>query len=297
MAVPPLIALHGAGHRIVLVVSGSDKRRGRGGAASPSPVKAAALELGLPVTDDIEALLEVEAQLGVVVAYGRLIRPHLLAHMPMINLHFSLLPRWRGAAPVERALLAGDESTGVCLMALEEGLDTGCVYDRAEIGIGAFTTAADLRTELVSVGTDLLVDSLDRGLGRCEPQDDSYATYAAKLTVDDLRLDWSGSVVQLDRQVRVGGAWTTWGGERFKVHRARPALPGDRSLSIGVPDDAASPGTIWGDRRAVMVRAGDGDLEIQQVQPAGKASMGADAWANGASPFGERLGARDDAPT
>jgi len=130
MAVPPLRALHDAGHDIALVVSGADKRRGRGGATSPSPVKAVALELGLPVTADPDDVLAVAADLGVVVAYGRIIRPHVLAHLPMVNLHFSLLPRWRGAAPVERAILAGDDRTGVCVMAVEETLDTGGVYAR-----------------------------------------------------------------------------------------------------------------------------------------------------------------------
>ena len=115
-AVAPLRALHAAGHDIVLVVSQPDRRRGRGGAMSPSPVKAAALELGVPVTERIDDVVESGAELGVVVAYGRLIRPHVLAAVPMVNLHFSLLPRWRGAAPVERAILAGDTVTGVCVM-------------------------------------------------------------------------------------------------------------------------------------------------------------------------------------
>ena len=128
LAVAPLRALHAAGYDIPLVVSAPDRRRGRGGATMPSPVKAAALELGLDVTADPDDVLDVDADLGVVVAYGRLIKPHLLEALPFVNLHFSLLPRWRGAAPVERAILAGDDVTGVCLMAVEEDLDTGGVY-------------------------------------------------------------------------------------------------------------------------------------------------------------------------
>ena len=116
-AVPALRGLAAAGHEIPLVVSRPDRRRGRGPQLSPSPVKAAALELGLPVTARIDDVLAVEAELGVVVAFGRLIKPHVLAHLEMVNVHFSLLPRWRGAAPVERAILAGDTETGVCLMA------------------------------------------------------------------------------------------------------------------------------------------------------------------------------------
>ncbi len=301
LAVPPLVALHAAGHRITLVVSGADKRRGRRGSPTPSPVKAAALELGLAVTDDIEDLAAADAELGVVVAYGRLVGPHLLARLPMLNLHFSLLPRWRGAAPVERAMLAGDDITGVCLMALDEGLDTGCVYGQVEVPIGGSTTAADLRCELVRAGTDLLVDSLRTGLGACEPQRGDGVTYAAKLTVDDLRLDWSGPVAQLDRQIRVGGAWTTWGGERFKIHRATPAgdtdsVGGDLAGDL-LPASDAAPGTIWGTRRAVMVRAADGDLRLGQVQPAGRASMSAGDWANGASPFGDLLGGQGTGST
>ena len=126
-SVVPLRALADAGHHIALVVSQPDRRRGRGRQTSPSPVKAAALELGLPVTDDVDDALAVGADLGVVVAFGRLIRPHVLAALPMVNIHFSLLPRWRGAAPVERAILAGDARTGVDLMGVEEGLDTGAV--------------------------------------------------------------------------------------------------------------------------------------------------------------------------
>src|SRR4051812_473977 len=136
MAVPPLRALHAAGHELALVVSRPDKRRGRGGLLVPSPVKAAALDLGVPVTDRPDDATEVGADLGVVVAYGRIIKRPVLERLAMINLHFSSLPRWRGAAPVERALLAGDPTTGVCVMAVEEGLDTGGVYARSELAIG-----------------------------------------------------------------------------------------------------------------------------------------------------------------
>ena len=137
MAVPPLRALVDAGFEVALVVSRADRRRGpRRSASRRSPVKAAALELGLPVTDAVDDALAVGADLGVVVAFGRIIKPHVLAELPMVNLHFSLLPRWRGAAPVERALLAGDERTGVCVMDVEEGLDTGGTYACVEVPIG-----------------------------------------------------------------------------------------------------------------------------------------------------------------
>src|SRR5690606_37756208 len=144
------------------------------------------------------------------------IRRHVLEALPMVNLHFSLLPRWRGAAPVERAYLAGDRVTGVCLMRLEEGLDTGPVFARVETAIDAGVPVGDLRHRLVELGTSMLVTELARGLGDAEPQA-GEATYAAKLRVDDLRLDWSAEAGRLERVVGLGGAWTTFRGRRLKV--------------------------------------------------------------------------------
>jgi methionyl-tRNA formyltransferase len=137
----------------------------------------------------------------------------------MVNLHFSRLPRWRGAAPVERAILAGDEMTGVCVMQVAEGLDTGDVYACVDVPIGPRSTAAELRRELVTAGTSLLVDELREGLSRPTPQV-GEPTYAAKITPEELRIDWSRPAVELDRLVRVGGAWTTWRGSRIKVIEA-----------------------------------------------------------------------------
>ena len=136
MAVPPLEALVADGFDVALVITRIDKRRGRGSDVAPSPVKAAALRLELPVSHLVDDALLVGADLGVVVAFGQLITAHVLERLPMVNLHFSLLPRWRGAAPVERALLAGDATTGVCLMQLAEGLDTGPLLDVVEVPIG-----------------------------------------------------------------------------------------------------------------------------------------------------------------
>ncbi|MDQ2678056.1 MAG: methionyl-tRNA formyltransferase [Actinomycetota bacterium] len=277
IAVPPLRALHAAGHEVVLVVSGADKRRGRGGATSPSPVKAAALELGLPVSSDPDDVVDAGAELGVVVAYGRIIRPHVLAELPMVNLHFSLLPRWRGAAPVERAILAGDDRTGVCVMEVAEGLDTGDVYAVRSLEIGPTETADELRARLVGVGTDLLVGTLGEGLPHGEPQSDDGVTYAAKLTPADLELHWDSPAEQVLRTVRVGGAWTTWHGARFKVHAA----------SVTSSGEAAAPGTFVD---PVTVACASGAVVLEVVQPEGKARMDAAAWANGARPAGERLG-------
>ena len=250
MAVPPLEALVAAGHDVALVVTGVDKRRGRGNELSPSPVKAAATRLGIPVSHTVDDVLAAGAGLGVVVAFGRIIKPHVLAELPMVNLHFSLLPRWRGAAPVERALLAGDAVTGVCVMAVEEGLDTGGVYARVEVPIGPTTTADELRAELVEVGTRLLVDTLAADLGEPEPQT-GEPTYAAKIDPAELRIDWSRPGEEIGRLVRLGGAWTTFRGARVKIHA----------------------GEVVG-----------GELVPTVVQPEGRPRMPYDAWRNGARP-------------
>jgi methionyl-tRNA formyltransferase len=263
MAVAPLRALSAAGHEIVLVVTRVDKRRGRGGGTTPSPVKAAAIELGLPVSHSVDDVLtavrEQGAELGVVVAFGQIIKPPVLGAVPMINLHFSLLPRWRGAAPVERALLAGDTVTGVCVMAVEAGLDTGGVYARSEVPIGPETTAAELRSSLVDVGTTLLVDTLARPLGEWiddpEPQT-GEATHAAKFASSDFEIDWSAPAAQVHRLIRVGGAWTMFRGKRLKVNEARFV---------------------------------DGSIVPVVVQPEGKAAMAFEAWRNGAQPAADEL--------
>jgi methionyl-tRNA formyltransferase len=249
-AVPPLRALVAAGHDVALVVSRADAKRGRGAALTPSPVKAAALELGLSVTDTVDDVLALDppAELGVVTAFGRIIRPHVLAALPMVNLHFSLLPRWRGAAPVERAILAGDERTGVDLMAVEEGLDTGGIYREVELTIGPDETADELRQRLVAAGTDLLVSALAEGLGEPVPQV-GEAVYADKIDPSELEIDWSRPPVEVHRLVRLGGAWTTHQGKRLKVWRS--AL------------------------------AADGSLELLEVQPEGKGRMPYDAFLRG----------------
>ena len=188
-------------------------------------MKAAALELGLPVTHSVDDVVEPSAgaELGVVVAFGQIIKPHVLAVLPMVNVHFSLLPRWRGAAPVERALLAGDDVTGVCVMRVEEGLDTGGVYAVRSVPIGDTVTADELRAELVAAGTELLVETLAAPLadwiGDAHPQQ-GEATYAAKFSADDFEIDWAAPVVDIHRLIRVGGAWTTFRSKRLKIHAA-----------------------------------------------------------------------------
>jgi methionyl-tRNA formyltransferase len=280
VAVGPLRALVGAGHDVALVVSRPDRRRGRGTALTPSPVKAAAVELGLPVTDRVDDALDAGAELGVVVAYGRLVKPHVLDALPMVNLHFSLLPRWRGAAPVERAILAGDQVTGVCVMALEEGLDTGPVYACREHPIGPEDTLDELRAALSAEGTDLLLRLLDEGLPEPEAQV-GEATYAAKIEPPEHHLDWTQPAQHLHRVVRLGQAWTTFRGRRLLVPRARLAAVEGARLAAGELD----PSTL-----EVGTGAG-GALALVEVQPEGKAPQPAAAWRNGARlQPGDRLG-------
>jgi len=221
-------------------------------------VKAAALELGIPVTHSVDDVIGAGAELGVVVAFGQIVRPHVLAALPMVNLHFSLLPRWRGAAPVERAILAGDERTGVDLMVVEEGLDTGAVHARVEVPIGPDETAQELRSRLVDAGTELLVAALRDGLGEPTPQQ-GEPIYAHKLGPDDLLIDWHAPAEHVHRQVRVGGAWTTRSGERLKIWRT--------SLE---PSDTG-----------VVHPTGTEPIELLEVQPSGKRRMPARDWANG----------------
>jgi len=242
---------------------------------SPSPVKIAALELGLDVAHRVDDVLGRDVELGVVVAFGQLIKPHVLAEVPMVNLHFSLLPRWRGAAPVERALLAGDDETGVCLMQLEEGLDTGPVYDCRRVPITAASTGDTLRADLVEVGTALLVDRLRDGLGEPTAQV-GEPTYASKLTADELRIDWTHPPVEIDRLVRLGGAWTTFRGARLRI------------VAAELVGDAAAFGQLTGDRL-------DGDrvggLRLLRVQPESRGAMSFADFARGARPRAdERLG-------
>ena len=203
-----------------------------------------------------------------VVAYGRIIKPHVLAVLPMVNIHFSLLPRWRGAAPVERAILAGDDVTGVCIMAIEEGLDTGPVYASQERPIGEEETLEEVRGALTEMGAQMLVELLAHGLPEPQPQV-GEPTYAAKIEPEEHHLDWSRPAVELHRVIRLGLAWTTFRGRRLRVLRAR--------VSAG-PELA--PGEL--DAGSVRVGTGAGALELVGVQPEGKGPQPAPAWRNGA---------------
>ncbi|MGH8985921.1 MAG: methionyl-tRNA formyltransferase [Acidimicrobiia bacterium] len=260
-AVPTLRALVDAGHDVALVVTQPDRRRGRGAATAPSPVKSAARELGLPVRtpargrEIVDEMRASGATLGAVVAFGQLLPDALLDSLPhgFVNLHFSLLPRWRGAAPVERAILAGDAETGVSIMRIDAGLDTGPVYAVERTPVGPDETAGELRARLVELGTALMVTTLPR-IPDLEPTpQEGEPTYAEKLDVAEFELDWSRPARELLRVIRAGnprpGAWTTVDHTRLKIWRARTAV--------------------------------DGTVEPVEVQPEGKGRMPWEAWQRG----------------
>jgi methionyl-tRNA formyltransferase len=277
-AVPPLQALVAAGHDVAFVVTQPDKRRSRGPGADPSPVKRAALDLGLDVLAPARAREVVDevaasgAELGVVVAFGQLLPVVLLDALPLgfVNVHFSLLPRWRGAAPVERAIIAGDRETGVCLMRVEQGLDTGPVYASARVPIGGSTTAGELREELVKVGAQLLVDHLPLVAATTPEAQQGEATYAEKLAVEEFALDPRRAARELDRLVRAGnprpGAWFVANGHRYKVWRAH--VDEGHMTPPGTLDDAG-------------LATVDGTLVLDEVQPEGKRRMSYGEWRRG----------------
>jgi len=270
-AVPSLRALVDGGHDVALVITRPDRKRGRGGQLSPSPVKACARELGLRVGHRLSDLEGVAVERGVVVAYGRLIPAEVLERVPMLNVHFSLLPRWRGAAPVERAILAGDRETGVSIMTLDRDLDTGPVHLEVRVAIDEKTLPMVLG-ELASVGARALVEVLGSPelLAQPHPQVGD-ATYAAKLTKEDFHLTPSAPAAQLLRVVRLGQAFVLVGGRRLLVERA----------SAFSDDDVAS-GSITLRHGEVLLGASDGAVVLEHVRPESTKSMSASAWWAGA---------------
>lgn len=268
-----LLALHGSGFSVEHVITRPDARRGRGGATSASPVKRTALDLGIDVSHDLgwfDAHGRTDA-LGIVVAYGRIIPADLLARVPMINVHFSLLPRWRGAAPVERAILAGDTTTGVCIMDLEETLDTGPVHGSREVTIRDDHTTSSLTSELAEVGAQLLIDVLTAGLSTPVPQSGT-PTYAHKIDPSENRIDWSMSATEIDRHVRALRGYSIVDGVRIKILSARIA-PGS-STPGAVPGSCDMEG---------CVATGTGMIVLDAVQPEGKRAMQAQEWLRGRS--------------
>jgi methionyl-tRNA formyltransferase len=288
-AVPSLLALAGSRHRIGAVITREDSAQGRRGILTETPVASAAGELGIPTiranrlagpaTDAVTALAP---DLGVIVAYGGLVREPLLGvpRLGWVNLHFSLLPRWRGAAPVQRAVIAGDDLTGATVFQLVPELDAGAVFGQLTQPIGALETAGHLLESLADAGAELLlrvVDSLADGTARAEPQDGDV-TLAPKLTLEDGRIDWSATATEVANLVRgvtpEPGAFTTVGGARLKVLAA--------AIARDVPRIA--PGTLALEGGRVLAGTASTPLELLSVQPAGKKPMPAGDWWRGRPP-------------
>lgn len=285
-SVPVLDALVEAGHEIAAVYCQPPRPAGRGKKERPTPVHARALELGLEVRHP-ESLRNPEAQaefaafgaeVGVVVAYG-LILPQAILDAPMhgcLNIHASLLPRWRGAAPIHRALMAGDEETGVCIMQMDAGLDTGPVLLRKSLPIGPEETTGSLHDKLSVLGAEAIVEALARLSSLTpEPQPESGVSYATKIDKAEARVDWTKPAGEVDRQIRAlspfPGAWCEMAGERVKLLASRIA---DSSASASdVP-----PGTVIG---PLTIACGDGAVEITRAQRPGKRAMDAEEFLHG----------------
>ena len=271
IAVAPLQALVAEGFVIELVVTGVDKRRGRGTETSANPVKAAALALGIPVSHDINDVLKLnpDGLLGVVVAFGNIIAPEILQHVPMINIHYSALPRWRGAAPVERAILSGDSTTAVCIIQVGELLDAGDVLATAPCAIREDDSVVALRSRLGQLALPLLIDICSNGVSSQQAQIGEVVV-ARKISAHDLAIDWSSSPDAISRQVRLGNAFTFFDGKRFKVHEVSSASEQLSAGSISVHDGR------------VLVGAQEGSVQLLTVQPEGKPRISASEWARGA---------------
>ena len=283
-AAAALAALADAGHDIPLVLTQPDRPAGRGMKLTPSAVKLEAQKRGLAVaqpaslkTDEAQTLLrDAAAEVMVVAAYG-LILPQAVLDLPArgcLNIHASLLPRWRGAAPIQRALLAGDAETGITIMQMDAGLDTGAMLLKSTTPISDTDTAGTLHDTLMAQGATAIVDALAR-LDQLTPeaQDNALATYAAKLTRDEARLDWHRPASELARAIRgynpVPGAWTLFNGAPLKLWAAR-AVTGE-----GVP------GTLLALGDQLVVATGEGALAITELQPAGAKRMTAAAFCAG----------------
>jgi methionyl-tRNA formyltransferase len=279
--------LAGSAHRPLLVITPPDRPRGRGRRMQSPPAAEVAAELGIELLqaadvngdEPLERIRAAQPEALVVCAFGQLIREPLLSERPLLNIHPSLLPHWRGAAPIERAIMAGEPRTGVCVMRLTEGLDAGPVALREELAIGPEEDFEALSARLARLGGELLVQALDRlAEARLEfvEQDDESATYAEKISAEERRLDPARPAAELARTVRaltphVGAYLETSGGERLGVRRAR-------AVDVGVK--AGEVKAEWG---ALLLGCGRGALRLEVVQSPGGKPMAADAYLRGHS--------------
>jgi methionyl-tRNA formyltransferase len=287
-AVPTLLELAAAGHEIVAVYTRAPKPAGRGMDLQPTPIERVARRFGLPVftpatlkTAEAEAAFRAhQADAAVVVAYG-LILPKPILETPRLgcfNVHASLLPRWRGAAPINRAIMAGDAESGVTIMRMDEGLDTGAMAMADRVAIGADMTAGDLHDALARLGADLLLRALaaaERGSLSLTPQPQAGVTYATKISKDETRIDWSKPASQVHNHIRglspFPGAWCEIGGVRVKALRSTRAE--------GEIAAKAAPGTVLDDH--LTIACGEGAVRLVQVQRAGKQPMQAEEFLRG----------------
>jgi methionyl-tRNA formyltransferase len=297
-AVHALEEILGSRHDVVAVLTRPDARAGRGRGVSRAPVAERADAAGIPVLQPrsprepefLERLAELDVECVPVVAYGALV-PQAALDVPRhgwVNLHYSLLPAWRGAAPVQHAVMAGDEITGASTFLLEAGLDTGPVYGTVTEPIGPRDTAGDLLGRLSVSGAQLLVatlDGIEAGALTPVPQPADGISLAPRIETADARVDWSLPAHVVDRRVRgvtpAPGAWTTWRGDRLRLGPVEP-LPSSLDLS---------PGELSVDATGVLVGTGRGVVRLHEVQPAGKRMVPAADWARGARPeAGEKVG-------
>ena len=276
--------------QVILAVSQPDRPKGRDLALQPTPVKQAALEVGIPVDQPakardpvfIERLRSLAPDLMVVAAYGLILPPEVLSlpRLGCLNIHASLLPRWRGAAPIQRAVLAGDTESGVTIMQMDEGLDTGAMLLRRALPITPQMVAGELHDALAPLGADLLLEALEglqAGTLQATPQPAEGVTWADKLTREEARLDWQQPAQRLDRQIRAFNPWPAahalYAGEPVKLLRSR-LLPGE------VPPGVA-PGTVLGLLDgSLAVASGQGLLGIDELQRAGRRAVAARDFAN-----------------
>ena len=279
-AVPALQALI-ACQNVVGVVTQPDRPAGRGRQLRPSPVKQVALAAHIPLYQPVSLKKEAAAMpiaawqpdLIVVAAYGQILRPHLL-NLPAygcINVHASLLPRWRGASPIQHAILAGDQETGVTLMKMAVGLDTGDMFVKEKILIEAAETAASLHDKLAALGADMLklyLDDVINGRIQATPQDSTQATYAPLISKSDGRIDWQQTNMQIDRQIRAmtpwPGAHTTWDHDTLKIISATP---------VNIDQTNYKPGFVIKKGETAVVITGSGGLQLNRLQLSGKRPM------------------------
>ena len=284
-AATALEALLDTSHEVVAVYTQPDRPAGRGRKLQPSPVKQLALEHAIEVRQPLKlkdpadqaALAALEADLMVVVAYGLLLPQAVLdaPRLGCVNIHASLLPRWRGAAPIQRAILAGDEESGITIMQMEAGLDTGPMLHVLKTPILKDDTGSSLHDRLAELGARALIESLGgiaEGSLIPRPQDDELATYASKLDKAEARIDWSRSAEEIDRQVRAFNAWPVaqcdFQGQVMRVWQSRP-------LQEALPEDAEPGQVLAGGKSGIDVATGEGVLRILKLQMPGKRAMSA----------------------